>query len=431
MRAIFKITLFFLLQVSFMPSTLAKSLKDFSPYEYDLRFTNPLCEEYKYEAPALSNSGKELIAKPKNVYCKKSDEEASAAQPNSPIQKLLAWINDETTTEIFFTYLSFSNNTVLDALCSAVVERDVKITFVLDSKTSMRAANDLMACKSKVSGQSPQFFARGHVRGIGFAHNKIFMVNPTSPVEVKIAFGSGNLTAGAVLHHENWHFVTTSPESYFARSHLCVADAEIHHSESGAEFKSYMKTCLEHIGAPPEDDIRPYYAPAEGALATHVLRESLDWATDVQIAAHRFSYTKLMKMLKDHLRNKDFKLDLVFDDDIFWVGEKFARNRPNVRSEYKHVAELVELGANAKYLETNHNYKYLHHNKFIIFKNSEKSAAFVGAGNFTGTAFTENFENFYFVQIPEVVTTLSEQYRHLYEDLATAKEDLPQKDILP
>ncbi len=431
MQSTIKFLIGLLLQLVLCSTTLAKNLKDFIPYEYDLRFTNPVCAEYAYEAPVRSNSGNLLTHKPKNAYCKSADEETSAAQKTAPIQKLLSWINAPDTHEIFFTYLSFSNDTILNALCEAITKRDVKVTFVLDSRTSMRAAKELLDCHSLAPSRMPQFFTRGHVPGIGFAHNKIFMINPKSNSEIKIAFGSGNMTSGIVLHHENWHFITTSPKTYFAQSHICVAEAEIHHAESGQEFKSFMKTCLNEIGVPPEDDIIPYFVPGEGAAATDIIRTSLTWATEVSIAAHRFSYTKLMHLLKEHLANRDFKLNLVFDDDIYWVGEKFARNRPNVRAEYKHVAELVELGANTRYMETNHNYKYLHHNKFIIFKDGVRSAAFVGAGNFTGTAFTENFENFYYVQIPEVIEKLSKQYSHLFNELATKKEDLPEKDVLP
>lgn len=427
-----KITLGFITAaLSLGSQALAKNLKDYTPYEYDVRFTNPVCAEYKYDSPVLSNSGDTLTAKPKNAYCKNSDEAASAAQSEAPIKKLLSWINDKNTKEIFFTYLSFSNDTVLEALCSAIEKRDVKVRFVLDSESGSRAAAELLKCKSLTAKNHPEFFPRGHVPGIGFAHNKIFIINPNSKNEVKIAFGSANMTSGVVLHHENWHFITTHAETYFAQSHFCVTEAEIHHADSGAKFKSFMKTCLSEIDNAPEEDIQAFYIPGDGAKATEAIRESLAWASEVKIAAHRFSYTTLMKMLKEHLANNDFKLKLLFDDDMYWAGEKFAKNRPNVRAEYKHVAELIGLGAETKYLETNYNHKLLHHNKFIIFESPERSAAFVGAGNFTGTAFTENFENFYFVQIPEVIEKLNKQYSHLYNKLATSEENLPEKDISP
>jgi hypothetical protein len=85
-------------------------------------------------------------------------------------------------------------------------------------------------------------------------------------------------------------------------------------------------------------------------------------------------------------------------------------------------------------METNHGEHLLHHNKYLILnqpKSAGPSAVFGGAGNLTGTAFTENWENFYYITIPTVVEQFRKQYTHVWNDLGTDSDDLPSEDILP
>jgi hypothetical protein len=52
-------------------------------------------------------------------------------------------------------------------------------------------------------------------------------------------------------------------------------------------------------------------------------------------------------------------------------------------------------------------------------------AVHTGAGNFTKAAFTKNFENYYFITIPEVVAKFKKQYNHMFNNLATPYAKLP------
>jgi HKD family nuclease len=81
-------------------------------------------------------------------------------------------------------------------------------------------------------------------------------------------------------------------------------------------------------------------------------------------------------------------------------------------------------------METNNNAHYLHHNKFITFTTPQGEAAFAGAGNLTGTAFTDNFENFYWITIPHVVKAMKDQHEHLWS-LATPSDNLPATNVQP
>jgi hypothetical protein len=404
--------------------------------EYQVLFTNPVCKEYRYDQEVLSNAGDVLEAKPQNVFCSQSDSAPSAARPESPQNKLLTWIDDPETKEIFFTYLSYSNSAVTKALCNAITERDVKVTFVIDSTSDTTKANQLLACKPKSgdADRAPVMHQRGHEGGIGYAHNKLFLVNPGAET-MKLAFSSGNMSSGVVLHHENWHFITLPSDTFFAQAHLCMMEAELDHHSSKAEYKEFISSCKTAISFKEESDIKTFFSPAEGSKASKRLMDSVAVATSIDIAAHRFSYTTLIKGLKARLGgSKPPAMRIITDDDTYWAGQGEAVG-DNQSFEYWNVQNLVDIGAEAKWMETNHAEHLLHHNKYLILtmpkSSGEKSAVFGGAGNLTGTAFSENWENFYYITIPSVVKQFRTQYTHVWNDLATATDDLPAENVLP
>src|SRR5690606_30646448 len=127
-------------------------------------------------------------------------------------------------------FLSFSNKAVANSLCTAIKKRNVKVTFIMDSnneeREGARAMLDKLAkCKPNRSvineGENaniPETYFRGNKKGLGFAHNKIIVARFDDSEKVKVVFGSGNMSAGTILHHENWHFVTTNANTYFAKS---------------------------------------------------------------------------------------------------------------------------------------------------------------------------------------------------------------------
>lgn len=400
---------------------------------YEVLFTNPICAKRAYAGEVRSNAGNVLTHKPENVYCTQADSAASAERDSSPQKRLIDWIRDPATKEIFFAYLSFSNSVVAGELCTAIKERNVKVTFVLDRETDLSRANQLLACEPGNADPAfkPRLELRGHDATIGYAHNKIFMVNPRDAETVKIVFSSGNMSSGVVLHHENWHFLTVPANTHFARAHQCLMDGVLDHYRSKQEYGAFIKQCRDAIPIGEESDLKTFFVPGDGGRAGQEITKGVRAATSIDIAAHRFSYSSLRKELKkrfDAPNPPDVRL--VVDDDLWWAG-KGEEVGPNTKQESEMLAELTERGLKTKYMETNHAAHYLHHNKFIVFTTPQGDAAFTGAGNFTGTAFTDNFENFYYITIPHVVAAMKAQHAHLYGDLATAPEDLPATNALP
>lgn len=403
----------------------AARLSELKPFKFEVLFTNPVCKNYKYDSSVITSSGKTLQSKPQNVYCKQADETASVSRINSPQYRLVEWISDKETKEIYLAYLSFSAKNVVDALCDAV-KSGVKLKIVLDGKDLNKSAEKLKTCNTN---NLVEVTYRGSTGGLGYAHNKIMIVNPNAPT-TKIVFSSGNMTSGTSTNHENWNFVTTNGQSYFAQTHKCAVDGMILAGDTKKNFTAYMNNCRSEIKAKPETDIQVFFSPVDGKAALAQVKHAAENANLLEAMSHRFSGA--IAELYAGLLSQGKKIKFILDDDIYWSATLNRDIGRNTRFEaYKIFNELVNKGMETRFLETNQNVFQLQHNKFMVFTFNNSGAVFTGAGNFTTAAFTKNFENFYFIEIPSVVAAYKAQYKKYFEEMATRQEDMPRDYLMP
>ncbi len=434
---------FLLLALLASSSLFAGNIQDDPNFKYDVFFTNPVCAKQFYKKKVVSNSGEILKHKPENVYCAYGDSKASGKRESSPQYNVIKLIKDESVKEIFLTYLSFSSSAVSKALCKEMKNRDLDVTFIIDSnnnapdrveKGATAKLNLLKSaeCRSETTPE-PKLVFRGNVGGLGYAHNKLIITNPSAKGKHTLVFSSGNMSSGVVLHHENWHFLTVSSESFFFQKHLCLMNGMLNASKSKKQYASFIKKCVSEIEAEEEDDIKTYFVPGanEGKVAMNAISSEIKESLEVNIAAHRFSNGRLMSILNSALKSKT-KVTLIADDDLYWSGKKGETVGSNMSMEASKVNKLRKVGLKVKYMETNENARLLHHNKFLIFnKGGNDDGVFAGAGNLTTAAFTKNFENFYMIKVPHIVEAFKKQYKYMWSDLATGYGDLPKKYVHP
>jgi phosphatidylserine/phosphatidylglycerophosphate/cardiolipin synthase-like enzyme len=405
----------------------AVKLADYKPFQFETLFTNPVCATYAYDKAVVSVGGKNLNSKPDDVYCKPSDEDTSVNRANAPQRRLIEWISSPETKEILTAYLSFSSKNIATALCDAA-KRGVKIDMVIDGGEDHTTSKDAEALKSCSSAVKVTY--RGNTGGMGYAHNKIMLINPKDKV-VKMVFSSGNLTSGTSINHENWNFITTASESFFIQSHICVVNSMITAGDSRVNFTAALNGCRDQIKAPKETDIQVFFSPVEGKAALDKVTEAGHNAVMVEAMSHRFSGA-LADLFKDLLASHK-EIKFILDDDIYWANLLKKDVGRNTKFEaFKIYNELITKGMNTRFMQTNQNVFQLQHNKFMIFTFADKSGAvFNGAGNFTSAAFTKNFENFYYITIPSVVENYRKQYKKYFDEMATAPDDMPRDYVLP
>lgn len=410
-------------------STWAAKLSDYRPYKFEVLFTNPVCETYKYDRVVITHSGENLTSKPDDVYCKPSDEAASVARIYSPQYRLIEWITHPDVKEIHAAYLSFSSKNIVNAMCAAL-KSGIKINIVLDGGEGPEVSLNKDAEGLKKCGDITVTY-RGSTGGLGYAHNKILLVHQKDLKTAKIVFSSGNMTSGTSINHENWNFVTTSRDSFFAQAHLCVLESMVKAGDTKAHFRDELNLCRSKISAQPESDINVYFSPVDGKEALERVTAVSKSSKTIEAMSHRFSGA-LSELFSELLQSKK-DIKFILDDDIYWA-EKLKKDvgRNSKIEAFRIYNELINKGMNTRFLQTNQNVYQLQHNKFMIYTFEDgKGAVFNGAGNMTTAAFTKNFENFYFITIPEVVEAYNKQYDLYFEKMATKSEDMPRDYILP
>ncbi|MCB9073006.1 MAG: hypothetical protein H6623_05250 [Bdellovibrionaceae bacterium] len=448
--------------------------------EYNVLFTDPLCRRYSYTKPFSSRSGRSLGSKPKNIYCRnKFDLATSGNRPESPQYQLVKLVESKDTREIIFTYLSFRNKAVRTALCERLKSNDpIRVTFVMSSSEDTAAAEEVIACNPKYA----QFKTRGLEGDLGYAHNKIFValqkpididqsnwMSQVGPGErITIVFSSGNMTSGPVLHHENWHFITTDAGTHFAKIHMCVLQSEWN-DNTGRTRNAYMKAirdCRQNLvqqGLLQEQDVRAFFVPgegqnqyenmslldngSEGESASNYMaygdgyHPGIRNADKIWIGAHRFFYARMLKELKKRmLSSKKPEMRIILDDDTYYkaTDPNFSAGDTDP-GEWYNAEELMQNGAQVRLMETNDEEHQLHHSKYLLFfKGNEPKGLLCGAANLTGSGFTKNWENIYYVTVPHILDEFKNHYEKFwveaipsdkisFESKATPVELLPQR----
>jgi len=414
---------------------------------YDVLFTNPLCRDYTYATPVATADGSAtLTQKPKNVWCSREDVAASAARPTSPQHKLLTWLEPlGAGDEVFLAYLSFSNVAVSDRLCE-IAQAGGKVTFVLDARSP--ASDKLEQCGGRV-------LLRGHSGSIGYAHNKVILINPKGDSEyMKMTFSSGNMSSGVVTHHENWHFIDVARDSYFAQNHVCLMEAQVgEESSSGrAAYRTALDTCRARIEAPEETDIKSFFIPHsdDRKRAQRYLLDPITAAAAIDLGAHRFGHSGLVNALERRLEAGDLTVRMVADDDLYWLDPEAGPAEEvgsNLEFEAENVARLETAGNDKfeiRYFETNHGEHLLHHNKYLVYRdgNGHPFGVLAGAANLTGSGFNDNFENIYFIKVPAVLEAFDTQFARVWDGkkatpdeqdppIATPRGQMPATNVTP
>ena len=167
-----------------------------------------------------------------------------------------------------------------------------------------RAMDKLTSCGLPESAPKPVGLLRGHSgtskkAALGWAHNKMFLVNPKAD-SMKFAVGSGNLSGiGVSSNHENWLFFSNIPkQSYLAQSHLCLMNSQLDEAAQSSlrNYVRHNQKCLKAIPAEYKKakGIYSYFVPGEGEKAIEkVLIPNFSRAKKITMVAHLFGYPAL------------------------------------------------------------------------------------------------------------------------------------------
>ena len=389
-----------------------------------VRFTKPQCAAVAaFDVPA-------------NVRCYGTSAERDASREAAGVvDHIVRWIDatrrakeahPEREVRIVMAYLSWSDYRVYDALCRATAA-GVRFEMYLDRESGGDQAPRIAADRSC----HPENIQLSYLGGVvdypdwRLMHVKMMLFETGEPT-ARLLFGSANLTTtSTTIHFDNWVFSRFAADSHFIASHDCARDALFadRYDDRGrypAVFRSTIDACLDGIPAAEDPRFRVFFTPDPEETPLDEITAAMAGAgTSVDMAIQHFSAYPLGEQLRDNGNDSAVRARLLMDDDTHYdEGDQGG-------SDFiMYDALLRGSGVEMRFLQTNRHLDYgwqYQHNKYVII---DDDAVFCGAGNFTVSAFRDNYENFYLIRQP----AFTAQYRAHFDALyALGKEaaDLP------
>lgn len=394
-----------------------------APVDLQLMHTKPVCA-HEGKTPA---------------WCTYEDliPSANAAGMVDKINAQIELAVDPLKAKIYVAYFSFSNKPIFKKLCERAAA-GVSIEFFLDSSyRGNKLASDLQACgpnqnvKLHYIGQMDVSNPAGIIWRLH--HNKFLIVDSGDGEQVKINFSSGNLSAyGTSLHFDHWVTVTADRTSNIYQTHRCVVSAmltAIDPDQDGVDsdlddpitYRTSLDKCLKSITslrveeAIAKETIAPLFSPnPKNEIANTLVGEikKLQAGQTIRGAIQHFTHTAIAKALVDACE-RGVDVQMVMDDDIL-SGESEV---PGVKEFFD--SKLDKTCVKTQFMQTNAAGFQMMHNKFLILGTER---VFAGAGHFTYSAMTKNYENFYLMQSASIVRQYTDMFEGMWK-LSLTMED--------
>lgn len=347
--------------------------------------------------------------------------------------------------KISLAFMSFTEESLWQTLCDAG-KRGVPIEGYFHSRAgaapkglAFRLERD---CQAGTKKKNVTMYYMGMPEtgksGWRLHHNKFFLVDFGSQ-RVEIAFGSANLsTQGLTVNFENWNFFTAAKSVPFVQGHLCALKAmKLARKASQKEddplvFRDNLDKCL--ADGPPSvelaenlikrDGVVALFAPDKKDRAYQILADNIHRVVKggrIRMAVYFFMHKPLIDALVA-AQKRGVEIELLVDDDIY-----LGKSIPTQKRFWDAFLQPKVSGFKVRAFDTNEAIFQLQHNKYLVMEGVDrldKVRVFGGAGQFTLSAFQNNYENFFLTEDPKVVRG----YQDLYTQLWKLGTDVPKGD---
>lgn len=434
--------------------------------------------------PTIGGGFRKVI--PQGIHCSSKDMSqsiiAAADSPyrhkDPPLVRLLEWLDGtKAGDEIFSASFSFSSRPVVTSLCKAA-DRGAKVKVFINKPSRINGTIKKLL-EECTNIETLQYKQKGRL-----AHAKMFLIlhrnqdhTPKRLNQAYLTFESANVSSGTWGHHENWNFIKQAESNWFIQDHICLRDAITapNLANLGNLYQS-ISSCrkAKKINSKRQNQIiANFFVPKSGGQYNdrkELLQvfDEIDKSQKVQIEIHHLSHKKIFAKLAQKLdTDPDFKLFILLDNELYWSGATISRKivldeihyyahddfsnhcfsykseselrtiKEKMRScslinafEWHGIKKLMVKGAKVRFVENNFRAKKLWHNKIAIFTYKHpdsfgnSKSVFSGAGNFSKAAFQRNFENFYLIKIPHVVSAYEKHFDYFWQN-ALEEQDLP------
>jgi hypothetical protein len=306
-------------------------------------------------------------------YCDvcSADDKAVMTTRSPMTQKLVGMIDGAEHTIDVANY-TFSVRAIEDALLRAKA-RGVTVRLAMDKG---QETGDTAAVRLREGGIDVRFVA-GSGEPAGLQHAKFMLVDGT-----QLSTGSNNWSStGVSVNEESAIQIRSVPEDPLIAGFTC-------------HFKAIWDAAPETAGACSNDEVK--FAPSSAPLAM-IKEEIRNAQTSIDVLMHHFVFDDLVKELaKAAERGVRVRVIINAADRAEATGSAWTR--------------LLNAGGTLRYKQTNGDiYQLMHHKLMVV----DDRVVVNGSGNWSGSAFFKNFENYVRYRDPRV----ARPYRELFDRL--------------
>jgi phosphatidylserine/phosphatidylglycerophosphate/cardiolipin synthase-like enzyme len=309
-------------------------------------------------------------------------EDKAVLKPRSPIVQKVVGIIDGAKTSVDISQFTFSVSEIADAVERAH-DRGVKVRLAIDSGQNVP---DSRAKQLEQKGIEVHYVAgKPSGNATGLLHAKFVIVDGDT-----LLTGSNNFSStGTTINEENSILLRNGTDNPVLRGMACHFEAIWNSDYAGAG------ACSNAVVA-----FSPSSAPIK--LIKNQLRAA---KTSIDVIMHHFTFTDLVKELRN-------------------AAQRGVRVRVllNLTTREEHQGnvwnELVAAGGQIRYKQVNESqYQLMHHKLAIV----DGRVLIDGSGNWSGSAFFNNFENYALYDDPRVLGRMRELFHRLWGWSLTAE----------
>ena len=328
--------------------------------QFEVIFTAPFCEECT------------------------SAEKTALLERSRIIQRVVSLI-DSAQSFVHVAQFTFSRKEIEAALIAAH-QRGVDVRVAMDSKQDREGS---VARRLGEAGVSVRYIQGKEVNAerFGLMHAKFMLVD-----DAFLLTGSNNWSStGVSINDENTMVIESTPDDPLLSGFRC-------------HFEAIWNANIEGAGACSSAGVA--FSPSTAGLG--LLKQSIrDASESVDVLMHHLTFSDLTKELaKAQERGVSVRLVVNEGDRAEHTGGSFVR--------------LIEAGAKIRFRRTNEEaFQFMHHKLAII----DGKILINGSGNWSGSGFFNNYENYLRFTEPQVVAAFVSEFERLYT-MALSEEAL-------
>lgn len=377
------------------------------------------------------------------TYC--ADKDANGEEVHPVRDPLAMETGKQAAVEMTLGMWAFSHAGWRNQLCDliATTTKSVEIGLDLGHDQEVRESEEaqkVIACARAAATPTARLDYLGQAGDFNEFHPK-FLGLKLQDGTARTVISTGNFTRGSQFNIDLSMLIAEGADHPIYDWHACVLPAFMdEHAKLVSDYRAVGKKfdkCREMLSL-PSAGVTPFLLPFDRSELQTRIAMLAGGSNRISISAQGADSLPLRDLFLAAVRD-GVRLRMLRDDDLIYAQRsRDLMNNPYEREVW--ARPLVDAGAEARYLLTNHHDSKLPgkavrgnflHLKLLIFERIGKpTVVMLGSANLTAAAFSFNVENVYLIDNPVVVASILSFYEALWGS-SLSQAQVPQPSRRP